>query len=333
MSVEQRPGRRLPWLVRWRDDNGKSRSKSFKTKGEASVFQSALTLGHKPSTDRSTVGELFEHWFNNYSQEWAPSTHVQRAHIWYRNLEPFICGIRLHAFARRAIVEMRRAMLADGATPLTVNSAMRVLSACLSTAVDEGRIAQNPCLGMRRLPRDRPVDRRAIPADDVAALDAEMPTARDRLAFRLMAFAGLRPGELAELTSADVIGEHLRVYASKTRSHRLVPITEPVREALAAVDGQGRLLDGERGAPLNWNNWAGRVWKPACTRAGVRYAPYELRHTYASRLIDDGHNVVQVAAWMGHANPSTTLTHYSHLFALAQHRRDSSAPERDVNRS
>ena len=53
----------------------------------------------------------------------------------------------------------------------------------------------------------------------------------------------------------------------------------------------------------------------ACKKAGIpRYSPHELRHTFASILIDQGEPVTFVAGQLGHASPDLTLRVYAHLF-------------------
>ena len=44
-----------------------------------------------------------------------------------------------------------------------------------------------------------------------------------------------------------------------------------------------------------------------------------LRHTFASILIDQGHDVVFVSRQLGHANPSITLKVYAHLVDAERH--------------
>ncbi len=47
--------------------------------------------------------------------------------------------------------------------------------------------------------------------------------------------------------------------------------------------------------------------------AGVTF--HALRHSHASHLIDAGVDIVKISKRLGHANVSTTLDVYSHLFA------------------
>jgi integrase len=202
------------------------------------------------------------------------------------------------------------------ATPATVNAVMRVLSACLSTAVEEGLIPANPCRGIRPIPSP-PADRRPIPLEVVDAL-LERTEGRDRLIVALLCYAGLRPGEVRALRWQDVGSDALYVGRSagqrgvkstKTGGVRAVPLRPELAAALAdarafshASERGGALVaPGARGGLLSWHNWLSRVWRPARD---------------ASLLIAEGRSVVEVAAWMGHASATTTLRHYAHLFAL-----------------
>ncbi|MCB9959681.1 MAG: site-specific integrase [Rhodospirillaceae bacterium] len=74
-------------------------------------------------------------------------------------------------------------------------------------------------------------------------------------------------------------------------------------------------------------NWQRRGFNAACEEAGlvetvenagkqveqVKYRPYDLRHFFASMLIERGTNLKRVQYLMGHSNIETTLNVYGHL--------------------
>jgi integrase len=47
-------------------------------------------------------------------------------------------------------------------------------------------------------------------------------------------------------------------------------------------------------------NFYRNVWTPAQRSSGAAFTLYDLRHTFASRLLAAGIPVVEVSAWMGH---------------------------------
>ena len=74
-------------------------------------------------------------------------------------------------------------------------------------------------------------------------------------------------------------------------------------------------------------NWRRRGFRTACFEAGLvetlekdgkavdmpKYKPYDLRHFYASMLIEQGHNLKRIQYLMGHADIQTTLNVYGHI--------------------
>ncbi len=65
---------------------------------------------------------------------------------------------------------------------------------------------------------------------------------------------------------------------------------------------------------------AGRTSLPPLPSVPEDTSPHDLRHHYASTLIEGGESVVVVARRLGHANPSMTLNVYSHLFTDSEER-------------
>jgi len=103
----------------------------------------------------------------------------------------------------------------------------------------------------------------------------------------------------------------------KTRyAKRNIPILVPLAERLQAIHIAPRELvfSTTNGNILDPQNLFSRDLKPACERAGVDWAGFHtFRHTVASRLFDQGRNVVKVQRWLGHHSPSFTLDTYVHL--------------------
>src|SRR4029077_17739260 len=69
------------------------------------------------------------------------------------------------------------------------------------------------------------------------------------------------------------------------------------------------------GKPLDPNNLRQRVWAPALKAAGLspRRRIHDLRHTFASQLLQQRESLPYVAKQLGHASPVITLKVYSHV--------------------
>ncbi len=153
--------------------------------------------------------------------------------------------------------------------------------------------------------------------------------------------AGLRYGEVAGLQNADVdfkrrvievrrsCGWKRRVELPKNGRIRRVDMSPQLAEELArhlesvgleaAVKGWGDeerawLFPNRNGKPYDRRNFDRKVWRPLLKQAGLRPRRFhDLRHTFASRLIQQGTNLLYIRDQLGHASVQITLDHYGHL--------------------
>lgn len=207
-------------------------------------------------------------------------------------------------------------------------------------------ITENPCrhVTLPALPHGREV---YMTEDQVAALLGEL-TQPWRTLTRFLAYTGMRWGEAAGLHAnridwlrqrvqvVDVLGHttagfHWKSYP-KGRERRWVPLPDHLLEALSVhvktypaidcglhKDCQGLVFaskprwSDERGPLLN-QTYGRHIFGPAAERAklpdGVR--PHDLRHSYASWLVQAGVPIREVQYLLGHASVTTT-ERYSHF--------------------
>lgn len=125
----------------------------------------------------------------------------------------------------------------------------------------------------------------------------------------LMAFAGLRTGEIAKLDERDVLVESdpWKLFVTgKGRKERVVPVHPELREKLEAWPPQGpALFVTYTGRPFT----AEGVSKTTCAyldKLGIRDRPHSIRHWFATRALDSCSNLRVVQELLGHANPNTT---------------------------
>lgn len=142
--------------------------------------------------------------------------------------------------------------------------------------------------------------------------------------------SGLRPGELIALRWAkiDFVHHKARIdlnWVAKTEKLpktaaglRDVDLDEVAMAALQAqkaftfLAGEHVWVNPRTGKP--WESDAQlrkTFWQPLCLRAGVRYRnPYQVRHTYASRLLMERHNPWYVAQQLGHEDVQMVFQTY-----------------------
>jgi integrase len=98
------------------------------------------------------------------------------------------------------------------------------------------------------------------------------------------------------------------------REHRRELLETRLKVGLGKPDGETLVFGNADGSmlPPNQLSW---LWRSAVKSLKTpRVNLHALRHTYASALIAAGLDVVSVQHRLGHANPTTTLNTYGHLF-------------------
>jgi len=130
---------------------------------------------------------------------------------------------------------------------------------------------------------------------------------------------GLRISEAItlEVTAIDRARLVLRIIG-KGNKERLVPLPQPILDDLGRVwrthHNRRWLFPNRRGdAPVN-RRVLWRTFAEAAAAVGIptRVSPHALRHSYATRLIENGVDTRIVQILLGHASIATTAI-YTHL--------------------
>lgn len=352
MSIQKRAVRgKLKYIVRYTDEQGESRSKSFDKQRLARsweaeyIRQKETGAWANPDAVKVTVKSSCEARARSATR---PNTEAVRRQL-VQNLGPL--GRKKVGEVRRVHVQEWTNTLRDGrpwasGDPLgdrSVKSLYGQLSAMFSEFVDDGSLVRNPCSGVKV----------ASPAASVA--DEDIPTVGEvqslatkaeelygrslRLMFLTMSQAGLRPSEACGLQVIDVDVKRLvikvRRQMGKDRSRataetksvsavRVVPISRSLADELMPVledrlGGEYVFVRDGRRTRLRDEPWIGSAVSnafPYVRRSlglSERFSAHTFRHFYASSLIHRGVNVAAVSRVLGHADVATTLRIYVHI--------------------
>ena len=170
---------------------------------------------------------------------------------------------------------------------------------------------------------------RVLSEDDVVRLieaTAKLPPPRDAMARALLEVAyatGLRVSELAGLPLSAVARDpKVLVVRGKGSKERMVPLSEPARQAIAAwkqvrPDVKTPWLFPSRRSPTQPLSRANvfSILAAVATHAGIerdRVSPHVLRHSFASHLLAHGADLRSVQQMLGHADIATTEI-YTHV--------------------
>lgn len=308
--------------------------KAAAMRAAAAAEHDARALGWRdPQAARRTWGEWCEQWWPTRAVE--PSTRARDEGRRDRHLTPRWDGVPLVDITRHAVRAWAADLRAGGLSAASVQRCVHLLSASLNAAVDAEVLAANPAARLR-LPTPPPSVERYLTHEELDAVVDELDGAARAMTL-LLAGTGMRWGEAAGLHWGRVHSERgfievaevwsaaegvMKAYP-KGRRARQVPIPgwlelgEPRTGACTAGPGHERcrgplVLASEAGTVLDLANYR-RAWSAACRRAQVGHVRvHDLRHTYASWLLQAGVPLAEVGRLLGHQSPLTTQR-YAHL--------------------
>lgn len=325
------------WQARYRDPAGREVAKRFDRKVDAERWLTARAAEMldgsyiDPAASRVTLTAYAAEWLTRMRPTWRATTAAGVENSLATHILPVI-GARPLSTIRRSDVEALCAALPLAAS--TVRTVHQHLGQVLAAAQDDGLIVRNPASGAR-LPKLDAVKPEPVSLETAELVAQALPPWL-AVAVPLGIGAGLRQSEATGLTvdRLDFLRRTLRVDRQlvsrhvpsptlgppKTAgSHRTIPMADFLLDALAdhlrrfPAEGGELVLRSPAGAPLDSDRF-GHQWRRACRAAGAPTLRYHaLRHTFASTLLSRGVSVKAVAVWLGHANPSITLSTYAHL--------------------
>jgi integrase/recombinase XerD len=130
---------------------------------------------------------------------------------------------------------------------------------------------------------------------------------------------GLRISEAATLEVSAIESANLLLrIIGKGNKQRLVPLPQPLLHDLRSLWRTHRhprwLFPNRDGTNSANQEVLGRTFKAAARAAEItqRVTPHSLRHSYATRLLENGVDTRVVQILLGHANIATTAI-YTHL--------------------
>lgn len=315
-----------PWLAQVRVKPFKPASKTFATRHEAEEWADSLERELKrqrkarsvrPTLTKFTIAQLIREFLAD------PETLALRT---YNSLELLLAwwvnhygGERVLEFGALTLREART-KLQPGRAPATVN---RYLSA-MRSAWNWGRAAElipQKLSWPSRLMLTEPKGRTRFLSDEELARLLEASTAHSALMHAAVVVSiacGVRQSEMLRLKWADVDLERqrLRVMLSKNDEARSVYLPAAAAAALrplkrAPVVGQQVFIDQD-GQPVD-KSWIEYRWKAVRAAAKLQdFKWHDLRHSCASFLAQQGANLLEIGAVLGHRSTSVTRR-YAHL--------------------
>jgi excisionase family DNA binding protein len=318
-SVYVRPSRsgKERWYIYYRAESRKYVREAVK--GAASradalkVLQQKVTEifqdsnGMKKPKARITFSDLAATYLANTSHLKSWKTNKSRLD---HSLLPFFGKLYLDEVTPQHIEEYRSARLKKKSKPITTNRELALLKGMFTKAIDYGYVAANPVKKVKMIPEgDCARERILTPEEEERLIANSIPHFKPFLVIALN--TGMRRGEILKLAWPQVDFRNRLVHVVKTKrnKNRVVPMNNALYTTL-----QGLRAEAKGSERVYQSKHVEGVFATARKNAGLDgLRLHDLRHTFATRLIQAGVDVFTVQKLLGHSTITMTMR-YVHSF-------------------
>jgi len=206
----------------------------------------------------------------------------------------------------------RKERLGDSVSPATVNRDITLLKAIMNWAVKKGLLNENPVRQVKKM-EETGERRPELSGDDEERLIEACPNWLKPVVI-IAIYTGMRMGEILSLRWKDVDLKKgsiaIRGETTKTRKGRSIPMTARVREIVEALPrglhGDMPLFPSGKGHERRVGKVSGKfgeVIKKLKGQFGGIWEDFrfhDLRHVFATRLIERGVNIRVIQGLLGH---------------------------------
>lgn len=283
------------------------------------------------------TGTTFEQACDEYLQhlehdrQRKPSTLRDYRSTITRHLLPTFGPLPVEDITADRVERWQRWLSAQPISNRTKSKTITILHGIMERARRRHRLPANPVSFVEKPRTAARADIDVFSREEIRALVRAAESEQDAAIYLAAAFTGLRQGELLALRWRDIDfpGRRIRVASSyvggvvsapKSGRIRSVPLSRDVAQVLARLGQRGAFTGdddlvfvGVAGEHLDASALR-RRYKQALEAAGLRPLRFhDLRHTFGTLAVSGGAQILQVKAWMGHADISTTMVylHYA----------------------
>lgn len=327
------------YYLRYKDANNKSCHQKIgrtqdmtlaEAKEAVKTLKAEIALGADPRAEEKarlaviTYDTFFDEYYlpyaKNHKRSWDRDEELYRLRI-----RPAFGQRRLNDVTRLQIQKFHAKLMNEGLAAATANHHIKLIRRMLNLAIEWNVISgPNPASRIEMFAEDNQIERYMGDAElqrllEVLRTDKRQGVCRIAL-FLLSTGARLNEALSAKWEHVDVEKRIWRVPATNSKSKRMraIPLNDAAMAEINALDTKGEYehLFINKRTKLPYVNIA-KVWEDLREKAGLpKLRLHDLRHQFASFLVNDGQSLYTVQQILGHSDPSVTQR-YAHLSVTA----------------
>ena len=296
--------------------------RGFETKRDAQKWE-AQQRAEKTAASSVTFRKLSEKYFE-YSNSRPHTREHQTAML--ENHFPSM-DHRADRISKNIVMEWYLDLTAKDLQPSTKNLILKVMKAIFKYGHDFYDMP-NPAVGLKRF-KEPKKEMVTWDPDEFRRVSECVELETYRLFFTFLYWTGCRKGEAQGLQYTDFSDDTVYIHQQWTQRRKLEPLKndpsirrlkladtlrDEIRPLLERCDPDHPFIFGGvkplSASTIKWQ------FDHATQEAGVKaITVHDLRHSFATNMINNDANIVAVSKYLVHANINTTLKTYTHLLA------------------
>ena len=313
------------YYLRHKNEHGKTAHLRLGKTSELSLAEARLRAHEaklrrpEPQSTRPTFGIFFMTRYLAHARQ-HKRTWDKDVQYYELRLKPVFGDRILDHITRAQIQDFHNSLRRQGLAPATCNHYVKLMKHCFNLAIDWGMAESNPALRVQLFHEDNQIER-YLNEKELARLLSVLDTDDNRMICAILKYlisTGARLNEAlqARWEHVDVDKRLWRIPAqnAKSRKVRAVPLNDSALEILKALntrkDHDHLFINRLTGLPYTDIH---KVWDRIRHKAGLpELRIHDLRHQFASFLVNNGRSLYEVQQILGHSTPTVTQR-YAHL--------------------
>jgi len=335
LMLEVRPNGKKTYYLRYMGDRGRQKLIRIANSGDVSLpqarqladkFRSQLAMGIDPKADKKTrrevmtfaefIDQRYMPFIKGYKKSWGSDDSYLRNQIL-----PALGKKFMDEITKKDIIDFHHGLKAKGYKPGTANRSLVILRYAFNLALrwEIPGIKANPSKDVALFDDFEGKHDRFLNQEETHKLFDSVKRSSNRMLqyiIPMLILTGARKREVldAKWEDFDIDRRQWRIPICKTGRPRYVPLSNGVIGLLKSVPQRGNspyvFANPETGKPyVSFFN----SWDTARKKAGLGDVRiHDLRHSFASFLVNGGRSLYEVQAILGHSQIKTTQR-YAHL--------------------
>lgn len=308
---------------------------------KADEYINNLKLGLFNNNQLYTINVLLPKWLFEVKKNEIKDSSFETYESTYRNyIKPYlISDLPINDLKSLKIQEFYNKLVKEQVSVNNIKKAHKLLRQFFSYAEREGYVIKNPCVNVT-LPKNKKETENIISErksnfqyfneDEIRQLFELFKNTRYENIIKFALGTGMRKGEILGLQWQDIDFENKEIHVvhnlsyvanidNDTRTYktvlqtpksensiRIIPMSEKIYNLLNSLDKNSNFVFNSRGSHFDIK-WTEKFWNKTLKGTNLEGKKFhDLRHTFATMLLLNGANLIQIKELLGHSSVKIT---------------------------